>query len=197
VKQWDVRHSRLWSSWGFPVITAVSLTIHIFCDMTPCHWARFSRHCEGAWWFRKVRNPLHSLQNIWNFWCHVFLVATPFLISSRYTLHVAVVTVFCSNVQSLFERWRNFFTAVYLFFKQTTYSPFAQVVTYFLRVCGWKAQSWNTVTVVLKLKWRLQLLKGSWPFARFHLRDDVAEFNAFLGISSGSGNKEKHIANFC
>jgi len=75
---------------------------------------------------------------------------------------VAVITVLCSNEQSLFGRWRNIFCLhLSVFFKQITHSSFAQFVTYFLRVCGWKAQSCNTVTVVLKLKWRFSYWKAA------------------------------------
>ena len=82
------------------------------------------------------------------------------------------------------------------FFKQITSNSFAQFVAHFLRFCGRKAASWNTLTAVLKLKGSNRLLKGGWLCARSFLRDDAAEFNTFLEISSACGIKGKHIANF-
>jgi len=45
------------------------------------------------------------------------------------------------------------------FCKQKTSITFARFVAHFLTFCCPKAASWNTLTAVLKLKWRLQLLK--------------------------------------
>jgi len=131
----------------FQVLTAVA-----FISTAMYHWASSFRLYERARCFRNVRNPLRTLQYIWNAFKIVF-----FGNNSLFNTNPMCCTI-CRPYPHSVAMFSHYlvddvivlFTLV-CFFKRITSSSVAQFVAHFLNFSGRKAEFWNTVTVVLKL----------------------------------------------